>query len=215
MISDNHALIQAVDQVLWPAQGGRGAEFLCLRRRDFRFSGTQRCGQDDDEDDRGVITAYAWADSVALAIGQIVVIINRFSMPWSPPAWPGPGLQALVRGEWLPALAYLTMSVGLATGVFALSLSVVERLYYSGWFKVRSTPGRKAKRVAVPLAERERVGWLPFMSPPVWGIVLKDFRVLRRGLHNLSQLLSPIISGIIGVVMISHASRRGADEQAV
>ncbi len=153
-------------------------------------------------------------DTVAPAFGQVAGVLNHFSAPWSPLAWPGLGLRGLVRGEWLPALAYLTLSVGLAAGVFVLSLSVAERLYYSGWFKVRSTPGRKAKRVAVRPMEKEQARRLPFLSPPVWGIVLKDFRMLRRDLRNLSQLLSPIIFALIYAVMALRGGRSDMDERA-
>lgn len=152
--------------------------------------------------------------SFAPAFGRIADILGRFSAPWSPLAWPGLGLRGLVRGEWLPALIYLGLSVGLTAGVFLLSLSVAERLYYSGWFKVRSAPGRKARRAAIRPANKERAVRLPFLSPPVWGIVLKDFRVLRRDLRNLSQLLSPIIFAIIYAVMVLRGGRGGTDEQA-
>lgn len=156
------------------------------------------------------------ADAVAPAVGQIVGGLNRFSGPWSPLAWPGLGLGALTRGEWLPALAYLILSAALAAGAFMLSLRVAERLYYAGWFKVRYTPGRRPKkRAAAWSAKKERVGRLPFLSPPVWGIVLKDFRVLRRDLRNLSQLLSPIIFALIYAVMVLRGGRGSTDERAM
>lgn len=153
--------------------------------------------------------------SFAPAFGRITGMLNRFNAPWSPLAWPGLGLRGLVRGEWLPALIYLGLSVGLAAGVFLLSLSVAERLYYSGWFKVRSAPGCKAKRAAIRPAGKERVVRLPFLSPPVWGIVLKDFRVLRRDLRNLSQLLSPIIFAVIYAVMVLRGGRGSTDERTM
>ncbi len=153
-------------------------------------------------------------DTVTPALGQVAGTLNRFSAPWSPLAWPGLGLRALVRGEWFPALAYLVLSVGLAAGVFLLSLSVAERLYYAGWFKMRAAPGRKAKRTEARPA-KERVGRLPFVSPPVWGIVLKDFRVLRRDLRNLSQLLSPIIFAVIYAVMVLRGGRGSTDERTM
>jgi ABC-2 type transport system permease protein len=152
--------------------------------------------------------------SVAPAFGQAVNALDRFSVPWSPLAWPGLGLTALARGEWLPAVVYLTLSAGLSAGVFLLSLNVAERLYYSGWFKVRATPGRKPRRATARPAEKERVGRLPFLSPAVGGLLLKDFRVLRRDLRNLSQLLSPIILAVIYAVMIFRGGRAATDERA-
>jgi ABC-2 type transport system permease protein len=142
------------------------------------------------------------SDPVGPAVGRVTGVIARLSVPWSPMAWPGLGLRALVRGEWLPALAYFVLSVGLAGGVFLLSLSVAERLYYSGWFRVRVVPGRRPKRAAARPARHGRVGRLPLFSPPVWSIVLKDFRMLQRDLRNLSQLLSPVIFALIYAVMI-------------
>lgn len=154
-------------------------------------------------------------DSVAPEFGQIARALDRFGVPLSPPAWPGLGLVALVRGEWLLAMAYLVLSAGLAAGVFLLSLSIAERLYYAGWFKVRYAPGRKARRAAARPAEKERVERLPLLSPPVGSIVLKDFRVLRRDLRNLSQLLSPIIFALIYAFMVLRGGRGSTDERAM
>lgn len=145
-------------------------------------------------------------DKFASTSGRALGALSRLNTPWSPLAWPGLGLVALARGEWLPGLGYLALTVGLAIGVFALTLSVVERLYYSGWAKVRAGPGRKPRRVGARSGVMVRR--LPLLPPVVSSIVQKDLRVLRRDLRNLSQLISPVIFAILyAVLMLSRGDR--------
>ncbi len=125
--------------------------------------------------------------------------LGRFHSPWLPLAWPGLGLLALARGRWLPALGYLALNGSACIGIFLVALTMAERLYYSGWAKMRAAPARQRRRATLP--RERRAGHIPFLPPPVGGILLKDLRMLRRDLRNLSQLISPIIFALLYAVM--------------
>jgi ABC-2 type transport system permease protein len=146
----------------------------------------------------------------APAFAQTTRALSRFSNPWLPLTWPGLGLVALAQGKWLAGLGYLTLSAGLAVGVFTLSLRVAERLYYSGWARVQAAPARKPKRVVARPGVHARRLLLP---PVVISIVQKDLRVWRRDLRNLSQLIGPVILAIIYVVLV--LSRGSTDDHFV
>lgn len=145
----------------------------------------------------------------ASSFAQVAGTLSRFSSTWFPLAWPGLGLMALGQGRWLAGLGYLTLSIGLAVGVFALSLRVAERLYYSGWARVRAAPGRKPRRAASRTGIPARR--LPLLSPVVSTILQKDLRMLRRDLRHLSHLISPVIFAIIYAVMMLSSDRGDTD----
>ncbi len=132
---------------------------------------------------------------------QLFGRISRFNAPWSPLAWVGNGLVAIGEGRWLSGLGLLLLTTALCCGVFALSLTVAERLYYTGWASVQITPRRqKAPAVAPPakmpsLALTSLVNRL--LTAPVSAVIAKDIRMLRRDLRNMSQLVMPLILGIV------------------
>ena len=57
--------------------------------------------------------------------------------------------------------------------------------------------GRRAKKRFSYISPLQRI-----LPAPVLGIVAKDFTVIRRDLRNLSQLITPLILGIIYAVML-------------
>jgi ABC-2 type transport system permease protein len=133
------------------------------------------------------------------AISQIA----QMDQPWSPLSWAGRGLVALGENNLLVALPLLLLSLGLAGGLFWGSLSLAERLYYSGWARMQESPRKKKVRqpaaAAVELPAEGKPAWNLFgvIPTPVRAIVSKDWRLLRRDLRNLSQLIAPLIlSGI-------------------
>lgn len=131
---------------------------------------------------------------------QLTSALDQLSSPWIPLGWPGMSLVALAQGRWLAGLAYLVLSLGLTGGLFLLSLSLAERLYYTGWARVHAAAVRRVKPAPVrPSTATRRLGLLP---PAVNGILQKDLKLLRRDLRNISQLISPIIFAIIYAVMI-------------
>ncbi len=138
---------------------------------------------------------------------QALSALQRFNAPWSPLAWAGRGLVDLGEGRWLPGLGFLGLALGLAGLVFAVALTSAEKLYYSGWASMQGNlRKKKAPRAAatgVPAAGR--LAGLRSLSarvarqipPAVRAMAVKDFYVLRRDLRNMSQLVTPLILGIV------------------
>ena len=100
-------------------------------------------------------------------------------------------------------------------GIFALSLATAERLYYTGWASVQvSTRSKRTTRAP----RRTTSSNLPIVAmvhkvipPAVRAIVVKDLLMLRRDLRNMSQLVTPLILGILYAFMLI---RRGGEPPA-
>jgi ABC-2 type transport system permease protein len=139
----------------------------------------------------------------------------RFNTPWLPLNWAGQGLVALGEGRWLTGILFICLTLGLSALAFMFSLGTAERWYYSGWAGMQAVAHRKklprsahpaaigkapllqTTSSEVPLLEMRRL-----LPAPVWGILWKDFLLLRRDLRNLSQLISPLIFGVIYSLII-------------
>jgi len=145
--------------------------------------------------------------------GGITDAISKLSgmdQPWSPLSWAGRGLVALGEGNWLVGLPLLVLSLGLASGLFWAALGLSERLYYSGWARMQVSPRKKKNRQ--PAGAAQNISLRPAagssslfrrVPAPVRAVVIKDWRLLRRDLRNLSQLIAPLIfSAIYAVSMV-------------
>jgi ABC-2 type transport system permease protein len=138
---------------------------------------------------------------------QALGLMARFNTPWSPLAWAGRGLVELGEGHWLSGIGLLLLTIGLTSGIFILSLTTAERLYYTGWASVQ-VGGRKRGRPRVVrpagLKKAPPLATLVdrFVPAPVRGIISKDFLVLRRDLRSMSQLVTPLILGILYAFML-------------
>ncbi len=136
--------------------------------------------------------------------GQALQSLARFNTPWSPLAWAGRGLVDVGEGRWLSALVWLLLTLGLCSAVFVLALNTAQRLYYTGWASVQ-VGGRKKKSApsARKLPALGQATWIErFVPAPVRGLITKDFLVLRRDLRNMSQLITPLIFGVIYAFML-------------
>jgi hypothetical protein len=131
----------------------------------------------------------------------------QFNQPYSPLAWPGRALVALGEGQWWVALLLVGATAALTLGAFAVSLVASERLYISGWARTRAgvAPHRAAHG-----ERRRRPGKVRFLPAPVSGLVVKDWRLLTRDLRNLSQLITPIVLGVIYTFSLVGGTRREA-----
>jgi ABC-2 type transport system permease protein len=132
----------------------------------------------------------------------IAKVILRFNSPWSPLAWAGRGLTGLGKGEWLASMALLAAPVILACIFFGFALATSEQLYHTGWANVQSSHRKSKTKIAARPAAQAEIGNKPnpltsLLPAPVRAILVKDFRLCRRDLGNLSGLLSPLILGII------------------
>ncbi len=147
-------------------------------------------------------------EQASLALMQL----ERINSPLSPLAWAGSGLVAIGQGQWLSGIGSLAITLLLSGGIFAISLNTAERLYHSGWASVQvsSRRGKKTRREPSRVTTRPIVFTLfdRLLPGPVRAILAKDFLVLRRDLRSLSQLVTPLILGIIYAVMLV---RRGGE----
>jgi ABC-2 type transport system permease protein len=134
---------------------------------------------------------------------QALNAVQRFNSPWSPLAWAGRGLVDIGEGRWLSGLGFSGLSLGLAVLVFVFALSTAERLYYSGWARMQSKPHKKkVVRAARPEGARPLAVLAERLIPvTIRAVIVKDALVLQRDLRNLSQLVTPLIFGIIYAFM--------------
>jgi ABC-2 type transport system permease protein len=135
---------------------------------------------------------------------QVTNLLNltaRFNQPWSPLAWAGHGLVDLGRGNWLPAAGWLAAALLLTGGIFYVALSTSERLYYTGWSSLQNNRRKQKSRTGAPERSApsvQKTGFLTSLIPaPVRAIMVKDLLVYRRDLRNMSQLITPLILGIV------------------
>ncbi len=134
---------------------------------------------------------------------------TRFNTPWSPLAWAGQGLVNLGEGNWLSAGLFLLITLGFSLAIFAIALVTAEKLYYSGWARVQSNfRKKKTPRPAVVVSAARPSRAARLVPAPIRAMILKDFRVLRRDLRNLSQLMTPLILGVMyGFAILRQGAR--------
>jgi ABC-2 type transport system permease protein len=151
-------------------------------------------------------------------VSNMFTQIMRFNTPWLPMNWAGQGLVALGEGRWLTGVLLVTLTLGLSAVIFMFSMATAERWYYSGWAGMQvvarrkkplrsSRPGAKSA-TSRPGSSSKKIqvfGMRYFLTAPVRGIIWKDFLLLRRDLRNLSQLISPLIFGVIYSFMFIRA----------
>ena len=104
-------------------------------------------------------------------------------------------------GNWLPGILLVVLTLALFAGAFWFALVTAERWYYTGWAGMQVVARKKRSAAASHPAPQprgtvfSRLGSL--LPAPTRGLLQKDFIVLRRDLRNLSQLVTPLIFGVI------------------
>ncbi len=134
------------------------------------------------------------------------------SAPWLPLNWAGEGLVELGEGHWLTGLPLAALALGLAFAAFWGAVVTAERWYYSGWagMQVVERRARKAPAAGRVGETGSAVSWLARrVSQPVWALVWRDALTLRRDLRNLSQLVTPLILGIVYTLLLFRGSGPG------
>jgi hypothetical protein len=140
-------------------------------------------------------------------------LITRFNSPWIPLSWAGRGLVDFGQGRWLTGILFLVLTFALTGGLYFLSLTTAERLYYTGWarMQVGSRKKRSAAKLsaspaladAAPVRTAHASPLARFIPSPVLGIVGKDFLTLRRDPRSMSQLVTPLIVALVyGVFLL-------------
>ncbi len=142
-------------------------------------------------------------------IAGLLVLSNT---RWLPLNWAGQGLVALGEGHWLPGVLLVGATLGFTTIVFWFAVIIAQRLYYSGWARMQVVARKKSmpySRTTYP--SRTSFGLVRFLPKPILAIVQKDFLTLRRDLRSLSQLISPLILGVVYTLVLL---RRGGGPPA-
>ncbi len=142
-------------------------------------------------------------------VDQAIGLLARLNHPWSPLTWAGRGLAAIGEADWAIGVGLTAITLGAASLAFYAALTTAERFYYTGWARMKDQSSRRKTR-REKSASRESVestrsyaAWIKqLLTPPVNAILGKDFRVLRRDLRNMSQLVTPIILGVIYAIML-------------
>jgi ABC-2 type transport system permease protein len=135
-------------------------------------------------------------------------LLMRLNTPWNPLNWAGRGLVALGEGQWLSGLLLVTLTLGLSALAFSFALVTAERWYYSGWAgmqvvankKKTTRPVRARTEAAQPASGTGNTAaarMQRLVPAPVRAILQKDFLMLRRDIRNMSQLVTPLIFGVL------------------
>jgi ABC-2 type transport system permease protein len=149
-------------------------------------------------------------DETSVSGSQLSGLLLGASTPWLPLNWAGRGLIELGEGRWLTGLPLVALTIGLALAVFWLAVTTAERWYYTGWAGMQVV-ARKSKPTRTPqaavgtgAAPPRLARWLP---QPIWGLVWRDVLTLRRDLRNLSQLVTPLILGVVYTLLLFRGGR--------
>ena len=123
---------------------------------------------------------------------------------WLPLNWAGQGLVALGEGHWLLGIPLMIATFGFPIIAFWFALVTAEQWYYSGWAGMQVIVGKKTTRPPRSASNTNGIGLglIRLLPKPVLAIVQKDFLTLRRDLRSLSQLVSPVIFGIMYTLIL-------------
>lgn len=144
-------------------------------------------------------------DPSSAQLNGLANLVTRLNVPWMPLNWAGRSLVELGEGRWLSGLLLGSLTLGLAVAAFWFALVTAERWYYSGWAgiqvvankkKIVTAPSNATNKVSLIAALSER-----FLPAPVRGLVRRDFLILTRDLRQVSQLVSPLIFGLLYTFM--------------
>ena len=154
-------------------------------------------------------------DDAAVSGSQVSGLLLAASTPWLPLNWVGRGLIELGEGRWLTGVVLVAGTIGMALAVFWLAVGTAQRWYYTGWAGIavverKKRPARTPRATAGTASPPRLARLLP---RPVWGLVWRDALTLRRDLRNLSQLVTPLILGVVytGLLFRGGRSSPGGD----
>jgi ABC-2 type transport system permease protein len=140
--------------------------------------------------------------NTTIQLKSLVDLLVRFNNPWFPLNWAGRGLVELGNGNWLPGVLLVVLTLTLFAGAFWFALATAESWYYTGWARMQVVVRKKRSVASASRPEYSQRGTLfarlgRLLPAPTRGIIQKDFITLRRDLRNLSQLVTPLIFGVI------------------
>ncbi len=136
-------------------------------------------------------------------------LFGKLNNVWFPLAWGGRGLVELGTGNSSTGTIFLVLTMILSGFVFCLSLITAEKLYYSGWASLQVETSRtKNHRLGKDRQEnqpRNKLVWR-WLPAQIGAMVVKDFKLIRRDLNNLSQVIGALIVGVVFGVMLLRAN---------
>lgn len=145
-----------------------------------------------------------WTDVSQQQASQAFQLVSQVNSSWSPFAWGGRGLVGIGQGHWLIGSGLIIATLVLAIGIFFFSLQTAERWYFTGWAGLQTDTVKKKKRHHVPETSKGGLRYLSsyrFIPASTVAIIQKDFIMMRRDLRNMSQLITPLIFGVIYAVL--------------
>jgi ABC-2 type transport system permease protein len=146
-----------------------------------------------------------WGEAGPQQAQQALQMVTRLNTPWSPLAWAGRGLVSLGKSDWLPGAGLTILTLLVCGLVFGIALVSAERLYYNGWASMQNVPRKRKsnQRSNGSAASLRIIPSFQLWKPSALRAMLqKDFMVLRRDMRNMSQLVMPLILGIIYFIML-------------
>jgi ABC-2 type transport system permease protein len=139
-------------------------------------------------------------------VNGLFTMMTRFNVAWMPLNWAGRGLVDIGEGRWPSGLLLTISTLGLAAVGFWVTVVTAEHWYYSGWAGMQVITNKKKQAGGVRNGNSRPVAFVSLIEQiipaPVRGIVQKDFMVLRRDLRQMSQLVTPLIFGVIYTFML-------------
>jgi len=145
--------------------------------------------------------ANSFGKDVNISGSRLAGMLLLANTRWLPLNWAGQGLVALGEGHWLAGVLLMGATFGFAIVTFGFALVTAEQWYYSGWAGMQVVTRKKMTHNSRP-ASTNGFGLARLLPKPVLAIVQKDFLTLRRDLRNLSQLVSPVIFGIMYTLIL-------------
>ncbi len=139
-------------------------------------------------------------------LDKIFNLAKQVSMPWLPLNWAGNGLVDLGEGRWISGIMLVTLAFGLCVAVFWFSLITAESWYYTGWARMQVVSTKK-KTSPVGRISNDKPAFVSavierLFPVPVRAIVRRDFLILTRDLRHMSQMISPLIFGLLYSFML-------------
>lgn len=149
-------------------------------------------------------------------------VAQSLDLPLFPSAWAGRALVGVGAADWVAAVLYGGLFLGVSVLVFGGCLLIAERLYYAGWSNVVIQTGRARRPTAIGRVDRaeESAGprqlvraalfhprrfllrfWYGFDAPSV-AIFLKDWRIFPRDVRNIQPLIFPLAFAIIWAIRL-------------
>ena len=136
---------------------------------------------------------------------QALKMVERVNNPWSPLAWVGRGLVSIGESNWLAGISLTALTLLVCALIFSVALATSERLYYTGWASMQGVQRKRRPIRRASASPRSQVtlplfrNWKP---SAILAMIRKDFLVMRRDMRNMSQLVMPLILGIIYFIML-------------